>query len=58
MADDTQVLFAKGRICGIDKKFISNYDEYKLLLDEMICKVYLTYFLLLLKNIFLVTPKQ
>lgn len=39
MADDTQVLFAKGRICGIDKKFISNYDEYKLLLDEMICPI-------------------
>ena len=31
--------FAKGRICGIDKKFISNYDEYKLLLDEMICPI-------------------
>ena len=34
-----QVDFAKGRICGIDKKFISNYDEYKLLLDEMICPI-------------------
>ena len=34
-----QVNFAKGRICGIDKKFISNYDEYKLLLDEMICPI-------------------
>jgi len=28
-----------GRICGIDKKYISNYDEYKLLLDEMICPI-------------------
>jgi hypothetical protein len=34
-----QINFAKGRICGIDKKFISNYDEYKLLLDEMICPI-------------------
>jgi hypothetical protein len=31
--------FANGRICGIDRKFISNYDEYKLLLDEMICPI-------------------
>lgn len=34
-----QVNFAKGRICGIDKKFISNYDDYKLLLDEMMCPI-------------------
>ena len=34
-----QINNAKGRICGIDKKFISNYDEYKLLLDEMICPI-------------------
>ena len=34
-----QVNFAKGRICGIDKKFISNYDDYKLLLDEMLCPI-------------------
>lgn len=33
------VNFARHRICGIDKKFISNYDEYKLLLDEMICPI-------------------
>ena len=41
MSDKTllQVNFANGRICGIDKKFISNYDEYKLLLDEMICPI-------------------
>ena len=31
--------FANGRICGIDKNYISNYDEYKLLLDEMICPI-------------------
>jgi len=31
--------FANGRICGIDRKYISNYDEYKLLLDEMICPI-------------------
>ena len=30
---------AKHRICGIDKKYISNYDEYKLLLDEMLCPI-------------------
>ena len=35
----SQVNLANGRICGIDKKFISNYDEYKLLLDEMICPI-------------------
>ena len=29
----------QGRICGIDKKFISNYDAYELLLDEMICPI-------------------
>ena len=34
-----QVNFEKGRICGIDKKFISNYDDYKLLLDEMLCPI-------------------
>ena len=34
-----QINSAKGRICGIDKKFISNYDDYKLLLDEMICPI-------------------
>ena len=34
-----QINFAKGRICGIDKKFISNYEEYKLLLDEMLCPI-------------------
>ena len=34
-----QIKFAQGRICGIDRKFISNYDEYKLLLDEMICPI-------------------
>jgi hypothetical protein len=39
MSEESQVAFAKGRICGIDKKFISNYDEYKLLLDEMICPI-------------------
>ncbi len=39
MSDESQVIFAKGRICGIDKKFISNYEEYKLLLDEMICPI-------------------
>ena len=31
--------FENGRICGIDRNFISNYDEYKLLLDEMICPI-------------------
>ena len=31
--------FENGRICGIDKNYISNYDEYKLLLDEMICPI-------------------
>ena len=31
--------FGKGRICGIDKNYISNYNEYKLLLDEMICPI-------------------
>ena len=35
----SQVNLANGRICGIDRKFISNYDEYKLLLDEMICPI-------------------
>ena len=30
---------SKTRISGIDKNFISNYDEYKLLLDEMICPI-------------------
>ena len=30
-----QAKVASGRICGIDKAFINNYDEYKLLLDEM-----------------------
>ena len=39
MSDESQVIFAKGRICGIDKKFISNYEEYKLLLDEMNCPI-------------------
>ena len=39
MSEQSQANFAKGRICGIDKKFISNYDEYKLLLDEMICPI-------------------
>ena len=34
-----QVNLARDRICGIDKKFISNYDDYKLLLDEMICPI-------------------
>ena len=34
-----QVNFVKGRICGIDKKFISNYNDYELLLDEMICPI-------------------
>lgn len=34
-----QINSAKGRICGIDKKFISNYDDYKLLLDEMMCPI-------------------
>ena len=31
--------FENGRICGINQKNISNYDEYKLLLDEMICPI-------------------
>ena len=34
-----QVNISKGRICGIDKKFISNYNDYELLLDEMICPI-------------------
>ena len=34
-----QINKANNRICGIDKKFISNYDDYKLLLDEMICPI-------------------
>ena len=36
---DSSLNFTNGRICGIDKKFISNYDEYKILLDEMICPI-------------------
>ena len=41
MSDSTMVQInrARDRICGIDKKFISNYDDYKLLLDEMICPI-------------------
>ena len=34
-----QINRARDRICGIDRKFISNYDDYKLLLDEMICPI-------------------
>jgi hypothetical protein len=34
-----QINRARDRIGGIDKKFISNYDDYKLLLDEMICPI-------------------
>ena len=34
-----QVKVANGRICGIDKAFINNYDEYKLLIDEMLCPI-------------------
>ena len=42
MASDSslvQMIVAKDRICGIDKKFISNYGDYELLLDEMICPI-------------------
>ena len=42
MASDSslmQMAVAKDRICGIDKKFISNYNDYELLLDEMICPI-------------------
>ena len=31
--------FSNGRICGIERNYISNYDEYKLLLDAMICPI-------------------
>ena len=27
------------RICGIDKKYISNFSDYELLLDEMLCPI-------------------
>ena len=31
--------FAINRICGIDKKYISNFAVYELLLDEMRCPI-------------------
>ena len=37
--DENSIDKSKSRISGIDKKYISNYDEYKLLLDEMICPI-------------------